>query len=107
MNTVQLEAIVERRGDLSCFVRVPATALEALGTTGASPVGVSLGGASIGQRSLTRYDAGTWVLGVATAHLRAAGGLSAGDRVAVELTLPDPEPPPPEQKPPATGRKRK
>jgi hypothetical protein len=90
MGSVRLEVMVERRADLTCYGRIPAQALEALGLPGGGTLGVSLSGHPIGQRALQRYDAGTWVLPLNAAHLRLAGDLSAGDRVTIELTVPDP-----------------
>jgi hypothetical protein len=106
MGSVTLDLMIERRADLSCFVRIPAATLEALGSPAGGAVGVVLDGHPIGQRTLVRYDAGTFSLPLNAAHLRLAGGRSAGDRVPVALTVPDP-PPPPDPPPAPAKRSRK
>lgn len=107
MGSVRLEVMVERRADLSCYGRIPAAVLDALGIPGGGTLGVSLAGHPIGQRALQRYDAGTWVLPLNAAHLRLAGDLSAGDRLEIVLTVPDPPAPEPAAAPAPAKRSRK
>lgn len=107
MSSVTLDLMIERRPDLTCFVRIPATTLDTLGAPAGGTVGVTLAGHPIGQRGLVRYDAGTFSLPLNAAHLRLAGGRSAGDRLEVVLTVPDPSPPPEPTSAPARRSRKK